>query len=343
MATSSIHIEAGANGYFAHNSRESKTVNSIFDDEKNFCSCTNAQAFETYKNELAKRTEAYKENFGRTKLHSKTITHLSAIVNFNKEHSPKDIKKICDYLENKFDTKVIQYAMHRDEGHINQKGEKIKNYHAHIEFMGLDSKGNSVRRKLDKKVELAIRGGCTMVQLREKNGNMKEFYHDAAALRRITDTYGIPLIINDRLDLMLAIDAPGIHVGQNDIPASIVRRLIGAEKIMGVSAHNVEEALQAERDGADYIGVGAVFSTNTKKNTKNVTIKMLQEIVKAVSIPVVAIGGINCSNVKYLHETGISGIAVVSAILGAAQAYSAAKKMKKLVISTLINNKYSSN
>ena len=96
-------------------------------------------------------------------------------------------------------------------------------------------------------------------------------------------------------------------------------------------------------DGADYIGVGAVFSTNTKKNTKNVTIKMLQEIVKAVSIPVVAIGGINCSNVKYLHETGISGIAVVSAILGAVQAYSAAKKMKKLVISTLINNKYSSN
>ena len=100
---------------------------------------------------------------------------------------------------------------------------------------------------------------------------------------------------------------------------------------------------RAERDGADYIGVGAVFSTNTKKNTKNVTIKMLQEIVKAVSIPVVAIGGINCSNVKYLHETGISGIAVVSAILGAVQAYSAAKKMKKLVISTLINNKYSSN
>ena len=183
-----------------------------------------------------------------------------------------------------------------------------------------------------------------MVQLREKNGNMKEFYHDAAALRKITDTYSIPLIINDRLDLMLAIDAPGIHVGQNDIPASIVRRLIGAEKIMGVSAHNVEEALQAERDGADYIGVGAVFSTNTKKNTKNVTIKMLQEIVKAVSIPVVAIGGINCNNVKYLHETGISGIAVVSAILGAVQAYSAAKKMKKLVISTLnIKNKYSSN
>ena len=174
MATSSIHIEAGASGYFAHNSRESKTVNSIFDDEKNFCSCTNAQAFETYKNELAKRTEAYKENFGRTKLHSKTITHLSAIVNFNKEHSPKDIKKICDYLENKFDTKVIQYAMHRDEGHISENGEKIKNYHAHIEFMGLDSKGNSVRRKLDKKALIELQSDVASILKMQRGKNYTE-------------------------------------------------------------------------------------------------------------------------------------------------------------------------
>ena len=174
MATSSIHIEAGASGYFAHNSRESKTVNSIFDDEKNFCSCTNAQAFETYKNELAKRTESYKENFGRTKLHSKTITHLSAIVNFNKEHSPKDIKKICDYLENKFDTKVIQYAMHRDEGHISENGEKIKNYHAHIEFMGLDSKGNSVRRKLDKKALIELQSDVANILEMQRGKNYTE-------------------------------------------------------------------------------------------------------------------------------------------------------------------------
>ena len=174
MATSSIHIEAGASGYFAHNSRESKTVNSIFDDEKNFCSCTNAQAFETYKNELAKRTEAYKENFGRTKLHSKTITHLSAIVNFNKEHSPKDIKKICDYLENKFDTKVIQYAMHRDEGHISENGDKIKNYHAHIEFMGLDSKGNSVRRKLDKKALIELQSDVASILKMQRGKNYTE-------------------------------------------------------------------------------------------------------------------------------------------------------------------------
>lgn len=149
MATSSIHIDSGANGYFAHNSRESKTVNAIFDDEKNYCSCTNAEAFDLFKKELAIRSEAYQKRTGQ-KIQSKTVTHLSAIVNFNKEHTPEDIKKLCDYLEKELDTKVIQFAMHRDEGHI-ANGEKIKNYHAHIEFMGLDSQGNSIKRTLKKK------------------------------------------------------------------------------------------------------------------------------------------------------------------------------------------------
>ena len=150
MATSSIHIDSGANGYFAHNSRESKTVNAIFDDEKNYCSCTNAEAFDLFKKELAIRSEAYQKRTGQ-KIQSKTVTHLSAIVNFNKEHTPEDIKKLCDYLEKELDTKVIQFAMHRDEGHIAENGEKIKNYHAHIEFMGLDSQGNSIKRTLKKK------------------------------------------------------------------------------------------------------------------------------------------------------------------------------------------------
>lgn len=201
MAISSIHIEAGASGYFAHNSRESKTVNSIFDDEKNFCSCTNAQAFETYKNELAKRTESYKENFGRTKLHSKTITHLSAIVNFNKEHSPKDIKKICDYLENKFDTKVIQYAMHRDEGHISENGEKIKNYHAHIEFMGLDSKGNSVRRKLDKKALIELQSDVASILEMQRGKNYTELKEKRP--KRL-DTYEFKKVKENESKLILA-------------------------------------------------------------------------------------------------------------------------------------------
>lgn len=154
---------------------------------------------------------------------------------------------------------------------------------------------------------------------------MKEFYHDAAALRRITDTYGIPLIINDRLDLMLAIDAPGIHVGQSDMPASVVRRLIGAEKLWVYPL--IMWKKRWERSVMEQIiSVWGQYFLRTRKKYEKCYDKMLQEIVKAVSIPVVAIGGINCSNVKYLHETGISGIAVVSAILGAVQAYSAAKK-----------------
>lgn len=152
MAKSSIHIQGGKIGFFSHNSREKKTVNAIFNDESNFISCDNKTAIENFKNELKLRTLKYLQNHPtRKKLHSKTLTHLSAIVNFNKNHTPQDIKKVCDYLEKTLDTKVIQFAMHRDEGHINDKGEPIKNYHAHIEFLGLDSEGNSIRRKLDRK------------------------------------------------------------------------------------------------------------------------------------------------------------------------------------------------
>lgn len=145
MAKSSIHIEAGSGGYFAHNSREAPTVNSVFSDEQNFCSCSKEDAFKLYRSELQIRSEAYTERTGQ-KLQKNAITHLSAIVNFNKDHTPEDMQRVCDLLERKFDTKVIQYAMHRDEG----KSADDKNYHAHIEFMGLDSKGESVRRKLDR-------------------------------------------------------------------------------------------------------------------------------------------------------------------------------------------------
>lgn len=171
MAISSLHIEGGANGFFAHNSREKKTVNSIFDDEENFCSCSNAEAFKIYKDELEKRTKAYCENKGRKKLHAKTKTHLSAIVNFNKEHTPDDIKKVCDYLEKTFDTKIVQYAMHRDEGHISDTGEKLKNYHAHIEFMGLDSQGNSITQKLKRKELIELQSDVADILQMERGRN----------------------------------------------------------------------------------------------------------------------------------------------------------------------------
>lgn len=152
MAKSSIHIEAGKIGFFSHNSRERKTENSIFKDEENFCSCDNKTAIGIYKNELEIRTAAYiKNHANRKKLHAKTITHLSAIVNLNSHHTEKDLEKIRVHLEDILDTKIIQTSIHRDEGHISESGEKIKNYHAHIEFMGLDSNGNAIRQKLDRK------------------------------------------------------------------------------------------------------------------------------------------------------------------------------------------------
>ena len=148
MAKSSIHIEAGKMGFFSHNDRTRETENSIFHDEDNFFSCSFKDAIKELKSEINIRAEAYKNRTGQ-KLQKKAITHLSAIVNLNKNHTHHYLKKVCDYLENTLDTKVVQFSIHRDEGHI-EDGKAIKNYHAHIEFLGLDSTGASVRKKLDK-------------------------------------------------------------------------------------------------------------------------------------------------------------------------------------------------
>ena len=146
---------------------------------------------------------------------------------------------------------------------------------------------------LEEAVEQAILGGVTLVQLREKDVSTLEFYNIALKLKNITDKYHIPLIINDRLDIMLAVGAAGLHVGQDDMPAKIARELIGKDKILGVSASTVDEAIKAEKDGADYIGVGAIFETGTKRDVEHVSIPQLKEIAGRVGIPVVAIGGIN--------------------------------------------------
>jgi hypothetical protein len=200
MATSSIHIATGGNGYFAHNSRESKTVNAIFDDEQNFCSCTNAEAFDLFKKELTIRTEAYQTRTGQ-KLQSKTATHLSAIVNFNKEHTPEDIKKLCDYLEKELDTKVLQFAMHRDEGHIAENGEKIKNYHAHIEFIGLDSLGNSIKRKLGKKELINLQTKTAEILNMQRGRN---YVKEKAKRPKRLDTYEFKKAKENESKLILA-------------------------------------------------------------------------------------------------------------------------------------------
>lgn len=184
---------------------------------------------------------------------------------------------------------------------------------------------------LTEAVEEAIKGGTTLVQLREKNVSSLEFYNIAKSIKKVTDKYDIPLIIDDRLDIALAVDAAGLHVGQSDMPAIIARKLLGENKILGVSAHTIDEALKAEKDGADYIGTGAIFTTTTKKDAENVSIKSLKEITEKVHIPVVAIGGINQENVKMLKGTGISGISVISSILGKNDIKKASEDLNKCI------------
>ena len=169
-------------------------------------------------------------------------------------------------------------------------------------------------RKLKDDVEKAILGGATMIQLREKNLSTEDFIKEALEIKEVCKKYNIPFIINDSLEVFLAVDADGIHVGQNDLSADIVRKKIGPNKILGVSAETVSEALLAEKMGADYLGVGTIFSTSTKLDAINVTKEELARISYSVNIPVVAIGGITLDNIKELKNTMISGISVVSAI-----------------------------
>lgn len=182
-------------------------------------------------------------------------------------------------------------------------------------------------RDLIKCIEESILGGVTLVQLREKNVTSREFYEIAIKVKEVTSRYNIPLIINDRLDIALAIDADGLHIGQKDLPASVARKILGKDKILGVSAATLQESLKAEKDGADYLGVGAVFSTSTKKDTRDVSYETLSSITSSVNIPVVAIGGINEKNVTKLKESNIDGIAVISCILGKEDVKGAAEKM----------------
>ena len=172
-------------------------------------------------------------------------------------------------------------------------------------------------RDFYKCIEEAMKAGVTMVQLREKNTEGKEFLEKAIKLRELTKKYNVKFIINDRVDIAMLCDADGVHVGQSDIPANKVRELIGEDKIVGVSARTVEEALIAKKNSADYLGVGAMFTTTTKLDAKSVSIEKLKEIQEMVSLPVVAIGGLSLSNIDKLKECNVDGYAVVSAILGA--------------------------
>ncbi|MBE6513307.1 MAG: thiamine phosphate synthase [Methanobrevibacter olleyae] len=182
-------------------------------------------------------------------------------------------------------------------------------------------------------IEEAIKGGTTVVQLREKTASTKEFYELALKVKEITLKYDVPLLINDRIDIALAVDCEGVHIGQDDMPADIAREIIGEDKILGVSASTVEEAKKAEKDSADYIGSGAVFPTATKDDADSVSKEELKEIVDSIDIPVVAIGGIAVENASTLKGSGIAGFSVVSAIMSAEDPKEASRKLKEIYFS----------
>ena len=162
-----------------------------------------------------------------------------------------------------------------------------------------------------KKVETACRSGVTIVQLREKNLTTNQYYQLAKQVKEITDAYQVPLIIDDRLDVCLAVDAAGLHIGDDELPVSVARQVLGSEKILGVTAKTVKRALEAEEGGADYLGTGAIFPTTTKENAPITLISTLKTICQRVAIPVVAIGGLTSENIDQLAATGIAGVAVV--------------------------------
>ncbi|MBQ1681430.1 MAG: thiamine phosphate synthase [Agathobacter sp.] len=172
-------------------------------------------------------------------------------------------------------------------------------------------------QSLYEQVEAALKGGVTAVQLREKHLSEEEYIKEACEMKKLCAKYGVPLFINDNVKVALACHADGIHVGQNDMDPEEVRALVGDDMMIGVSAHSVEEAQEAVRKGADCLGVGAAFATSTKSDAKVLPPDMLQAISKSVDVPIVAIGGINRDNLPQLAGTGISGVALVSAIFAA--------------------------
>ena len=167
------------------------------------------------------------------------------------------------------------------------------------------------------KVETACRSGVTIIQLREKNLTTNQYYQLAKQVKEITDTYQVPLIIDDRLDICLAVYAAGLHIGDDELPVSVARKVLGPEKILGVTAKTVKRALEAETSGADYLGTGAIFPTTTKENAPITLISTLKTICQRAAIPVVAIGGLTSENIDQLTGTGIAGVAVVRDLMQA--------------------------
>ena len=183
---------------------------------------------------------------------------------------------------------------------------------------------------LKEQVEMALKGGITCLQLREKNLNEEDFLNEAIEIKKLCNKYNIPFIVNDNVKIAVECNADGVHVGQDDMELKEVRKIVGKDMIIGVSAQTVEQAIKAEKDGADYLGVGTVFSTTTKLDAIDVSYDTLKEICNSVNIPVVAIGGINKNNIMQLAGSGVDGVALVSAIFAVDNIEKECKELLKL-------------
>ena len=190
--------------------------------------------------------------------------------------------------------------------------------------------GDKDRETFCETVDQAIAGGVTLVQLREKMATSRDFFELALRVKAITDRHNVPLIINDRLDIALAVNADGLHVGQEDLPVALARRLLGPDKILGVTAATVADAVEAQAAGADYLGSGAVYPTSTKPGKAVLPLMTLSQIKQAVHIPVVAIGGISADNIGALRQSKVDGVAVVSAIMDSSDPAAAARALRIL-------------
>ena len=199
-------------------------------------------------------------------------------------------------------------------------------------YLITDSTGFSTDEFLCK-VEQGLKGGATLLQLREKDKTTREYIALAEKVHEITKKYNVPLIIDDRIDVAMAVDAEGVHLGQSDMPVNIARKILGEDKIIGATAKTVVQAVEAYENGADNLGVGAIYPTTTKVKTVLTSVDTLKEIVKAVPIPVNAIGGLNKDNIDILENTGIAGICVVSAVMKAENPQKSASEIKEYFLS----------
>lgn len=201
-----------------------------------------------------------------------------------------------------------------------------------VSLYAVTDRGILGERDLFSSVEEAIKGGSTVIQLREKNISTLSFHNIAKKLKEITHKYRVPLIINDRIDIALSSEADGLHIGQDDMPLEIARKIMGKDKIIGVSVRTLEQALLAENNGADYLGVGAIYPTGSKEDATLVGLEVLKSIKENVKIPVVAIGGIKEDNCKEVIKSKADGIAVISAIFGEQDICMACKKLQRIIL-----------